>query len=76
LLIPLGDLVDLQKEAQRAMKDYGNMLQEIARSEDKLCNQGFLAKAPQAMVDQERLKLEENRVMLDKFKNRVDELND
>ena len=76
LLIPLGDLVDLQKEAQRALKDYENMFQEIARSEAKLNNQGFLAKAPQALVDQERLKLEENKAMLEKFKKRMDELND
>ncbi len=76
LLIPLGDLVDLQKEAQRALKDYENMLLEISRSEAKLNNQGFLAKAPQALVDQERMKLDENRAMLEKFKKRMDELND
>jgi len=76
VLIPLGDLVDLEKEAQRARRDYENMRQEIARSEAKLNNQGFLAKAPQALVDQERMKSEENKAMLKVFKKRMDELND
>ena len=76
VLIPLGDLVDLEKEAQRARRDYENMRQEIDRSEAKLNNQGFLAKAPQALVDQERMKLEENKAMLKVFKKRMDELND
>ena len=75
VLIPLGDLVDFHKEAQRAQKDYENMCKEIARSEAKLNSQGFLAKAPEALILQERQKLEENKVMLESFKKRMDEFN-
>ena len=75
VLIPLGDLVDFHKEAQRAQKDYENMSREIARSEAKLNSQGFLAKAPEALILQERQKLEENKVMLESFRKRMDEFN-
>ena len=74
VLIPLGDLVDLKKEAQRLQKERDGVMGEIARSEGKLNNQGFLAKAPEALVAQERQKLEDNRAMLLTLDKRLEDL--
>lgn len=72
--IPLGDLVDIDKEIARLEKEQKNLEGEIARSKGKLNNQGFLAKAPAQLVDQEKEKLRTNEAMLVALKNRIDGL--
>ncbi|MBO7214652.1 MAG: valine--tRNA ligase [Clostridia bacterium] len=57
LYIPLGELVDLDKEVIRLKGELEKVESEIARANGKLSNNGFLAKAPKALVDQERDKL-------------------
>lgn len=55
----LKDLIDADKEKERIAKEQATVLKEIARLEGKLNNQGFLAKAPKAVVAKEKEKLEE-----------------
>ena len=55
----LKDLIDADKEKERIAKEQTTVLKEIARLEGKLNNQGFLAKAPEAVVAKEKEKLEE-----------------
>jgi valyl-tRNA synthetase len=50
--------VDLEAEKQRAAERAEELRKEIARAEGKLANQGFVAKAPEAVVQAEREKLE------------------
>ncbi len=57
LYIPLGDLVDFEKERARLTKEKENLEKEIARIEGKLANESFVAKAPAAVVDGEKAKL-------------------
>ena len=56
LFIPLGELVDFDKEIERIKKELENVDNEIARASGKLANKGFLDKAPKALVDAERAK--------------------
>ena len=72
--IPLGELVDFEKEIARLEKEQKNLEGEIARASGKLNNQGFLAKAPAALVEQEREKLKTNESMLQSLKQRIAEL--
>ncbi len=74
LLIPLGDLVDIEKETARLNKERENLLKEIARAEGKLNNPGFVSKAPEALVNQEKEKLEANRKMLTALEARIEDL--
>ena len=74
ILIPLGDLVDFEKEIARLNKERENLLKEIARAEGKLNNPGFVSKAPEALVQQEREKLEANRKMLLSLEARIEDL--
>ena len=74
LFIPLGDLVDLDKEAQRLQKEYDNLTGEIARAQGRLNNPGFLSKAPEALVLQDKQKLEDNIAMQQTLKQRLSDL--
>ena len=71
LYIPLGDLVDIEKEVARLEKERKGLEGEIARAEGKLGNPGFVSKAPAALVEKEREKLEVNRGMLQTLRARI-----
>ena len=72
--IPLGELVDFAKEIARLEKERKNLENEIARAKGKLNNQGFLAKAPAQLVEQEREKLKTNESMLESLNARIEDL--
>ena len=74
ILIPLGDLVDIEKEIARLNKERDNLLKEIARAEGKLNNEGFLRKAPEALVQAERDKLAGNQTKLVALDARIADL--
>lgn len=57
LYVPLGELVDAEAEKARLKKELEKCESEIARSNGKLSNKGFLDKAPKALVDGEKEKL-------------------
>jgi len=59
--IPLAELVDMQAEKARLEGELKLTDSEIARAEGKLGNAGFVAKAPEAVVNAEREKLEKLR---------------
>ncbi len=58
IYIPLGTLVDTEKELARLKGELEKAENEIKRAEGKLSNQGFVAKAPKALIDGERAKVE------------------
>ena len=74
LYIPLGDLVDFEKELARLGKEEANLVKEIARAEGKLNNPGFVGKAPAALVAQEKEKLSANQAKLEALRQRIGEL--
>ena len=74
IFIPLGDLVDFQKETERLNKELKSVDNEIRRSEGMLANPGFVSKAPEALVESERKKLEENKVKRAKLLQRIEDL--
>lgn len=57
LYIPLGELVDLDKEKERLEAELERVISEIARADGKLQNHNFVSKAPAKLVEQEREKL-------------------
>ncbi|HWS30020.1 MAG TPA: valine--tRNA ligase [Clostridia bacterium] len=72
--IPLEELVDLEKEIERVKKEIKRVEGDIARAEGKLSNEGFVAKAPQRVIDEERGKLETSKDMRVKLSARLGEL--
>jgi valyl-tRNA synthetase len=57
ILIPMEDLIDLDKERARLQNEVDKAEQEIAMLEKKLGNEGFVAKAPAQVIEAERAKL-------------------
>ncbi len=58
LFIPLAEVIDFEKEKARLTAEMKKNDAEIERIEKKLSNEGFVAKAPKAVIDGERQKLE------------------
>lgn len=71
IYMPLAELVDISKEVERLEKEQGKLQKEIDRVEKKLANQGFVAKAPQAVIDEERAKGDKYRAMLAQVEERL-----
>ena len=67
LYMPLEGLVDLEEEAKRKEEERKKIKFEIERAEKMLSNPGFVNKAPQAKIDEEKAKLEKYREMLEKL---------
>ena len=71
IYIPLGELVDIEKEVARIKGEIEKVRKEIARSEGMLSNPGFVSRAPQAIIEGERVKLAQNKEMLTKWQDRL-----
>ena len=55
--IPLADVIDFEKERARLSAELKKNEGEIKRLEGKLSNEGFVAKAPAAVIEGEKKKL-------------------
>ncbi len=55
--LPLAGMVDVDKERARLAKELERVTADIARSEKLLANEGFIRKAPEDVVEEEREKL-------------------
>ena len=74
IYIPFADLVDIEKEKERLLKEKAKWEAEIKRSEGMLNNERFISKAPEAKVQEERDKLEKNKQMLKQVTDRLEAL--
>ncbi|MWJ27307.1 valine--tRNA ligase [Halomonas sp. ZH2S] len=59
VLVPMADLIDKDVELKRLVKEIDKQDKLIGGIEKKLGNEGFLAKAPEAVVEKERGKLKD-----------------
>ncbi|EOS95711.1 valine--tRNA ligase [Erwinia tracheiphila] len=59
LLIPMADLVDKTTELERLAKEVAKLEVEIGKIESKLSNEGFVSRAPEAVVAKERERMTE-----------------
>ena len=75
IYIPFADLVDIEKEKERLLKEKDKWEAEIKRSNGMLSNERFISKAPAAKVQEEREKLERNMQMLKQVEERLQALN-
>ena len=66
IFLPLEELVDKDKELERLNKEKKQLEGEIKRVEGKLNNKGFVSKAPQKLIEEEKAKGIKYREMLEK----------
>jgi valyl-tRNA synthetase len=69
IFIPLEDLIDIRKEIERLEKEKENLRKELDRVESKLNNEGFVAKAPAKVIEEEKAK----KAMYQEMYGKVDE---
>ena len=74
IFLPLEELVDMDKEKERLNKEKENLEKEIQRVSGKLSNQGFVAKAPQNVIEEERAKEAKYQEMLQKVLERLNSM--
>ena len=64
LYIPMGQLVDVQKEIERITKELEAAKKFLASVEGKLSNEKFVSRAPEAVVNAEREKAQKQRDLI------------
>lgn len=74
IYIPLEDLIDIEKEIERLEKEKANLQKELDRVDGKLGNEGFVAKAPPKVIEEEKAKREKYRDMYGKVVERLNSL--
>ncbi|MBO5076638.1 MAG: valine--tRNA ligase [Clostridia bacterium] len=76
LYMPLEELIDIGKEIERLTGEMQKLEQDIARISAKLANEGFVSKAPAAVVEGERAKLEKYRSIYESTAQRLRDMNE
>ena len=71
LYMPLEDLVDMEEERKRLEEEKTRLESEVARCEKMLSNPGFVNKAPEKKIHEEKDKLEKYKDMLAKVEERL-----
>ena len=74
IFLPLAGLIDLEQELKRLQKEVDTLHFEVERIEKKLNNQGFVAKAPAKVIEEEKAKLADYAEKRDKVLARLAEL--
>ena len=74
LYIPFEQLVDIEEEKKRLEEEITRLEGEVARCEKMLSNPGFVNKAPEAKVQEEKNKLTNYTELLNKAKERLENL--
>ncbi len=73
--IPFEELVDIEQEKARLQEEIKRLEAEVARGNKMLSNPGFVNKAPEAKVQEEKDKLANYEQMLKATKERLESLN-
>ncbi len=74
IYMPFEELVDTEKEKERLLKEKDKLLKEVERVEKKLNNQGFIAKAPEKVINEEKAKMEKYSNMLNQVMEQIKRL--
>ncbi|ASN05094.1 valine--tRNA ligase [Virgibacillus necropolis] len=75
LFLPLEGLIDIEKERTRLESELEKWAKEVERVQKKLANEGFVKKAPEAVVAEEKQKEQDYLEKHTKVKARLMELN-
>ena len=74
IFVPLADLVNIADEIKRMTKEEKDLQAEVERSTKKLSNQGFVAHAPEAVINKEKAKKADYENQLQSVQERIQEL--
>ena len=72
VILPLAGVLDIADELARLDKELARLEGEVTRAEKKLANEGFVKKAPAAVVEAEKEKVENYKLDLETVQKRRD----
>ena len=71
MFIPLSEIIDTQKEMARLTKEKKAVQKDIDFLSSKLSNQGFLAKAPEKLINEQKEKLARAKEKMEKIEQSI-----
>ncbi|WP_455676131.1 valine--tRNA ligase [Pradoshia sp.] len=74
LILPLQGLLNIEEELKRLQKELDKWKKEVERIEKKLGNEGFMKKAPEKVIEEERAKLADYMEKREAVQNRLKDL--
>lgn len=74
ILVPMAGLIDKDAEIARLTKESSKLQQDIERTEAKLGNAAFVEKAPAEVVENERKRVAENKIAVEKLREQIQKI--
>ena len=74
ILVPMAGLIDKDAEIARLTKESNKLIQDIERTEAKLSNAAFVEKAPAEVVANERNRVAENKIAVEKLREQIQKI--
>lgn len=74
ILVPMAGIIDKDAEIARLTKELNKLTQDIERTETKLGNPAFVEKAPVEVVTNERNRVAENKISVEKLREQIQKI--
>lgn len=74
ILVPMAGIIDKDAEIARLTKESNKLQQDIERTEAKLGNAAFVEKAPAEVVENERKRVNENKLAVEKLREQIQKI--
>ena len=74
IYIPMSELVDKEEELKRLNKELENTLKLLKQDENKLGNEGFMSKAPQAVIEKIKMQAQREKEKIALIKAAINDL--
>ncbi|WP_331346521.1 valine--tRNA ligase [Cellvibrio sp. UBA7661] len=74
ILVPMAGIIDKDAEIARLTKESTKLQQDIDRTETKLANAAFVEKAPAEVVANERNRVAENKIAVEKLREQIQKI--
>ena len=74
LVLPIAEIIDLDKERERLNKEIGKLAANIEKIDQKLADEKFVANAPAEIIAEQKARRADNEAMLNKFSSALKQL--
>ena len=74
ILVPMAGIIDKDAEIARLTKESTKLGLDITKTEIKLGNEAFVAKAPEAVVAAERARVAEHKIAVEKLREQIQKI--
>ncbi|HTF95469.1 MAG TPA: valine--tRNA ligase [Cellvibrio sp.] len=74
ILVPMAGIINKDAEIARLTKESNKLQQDIERTEMKLGNAAFVEKAPAEVVENERKRVNENKIAVEKLREQIQKI--